>query len=342
MTLRQDLNSNKFIFTAELNPPKAADISILLERAHPLKNLVSAINITDNSGASMKMASLAVSYLMQRETGIEAIWQMTCRDRNRLGLQSDLLGGWALGLRNILILSGDPADKGDAPTTKGSFDLKSDELLLAVAKLKQGKDYDDNPLAQGIASSPTAPRNDGGVVAGNDGAPHNDRHCETRSVEAIPVPSIVDYCAAAAAHPGVPDLKAQAETMQRRYDIGAEFFQTQIVFDIDQLKRFADSIPEELAKKTLIGITPLKTLGQANFINKNIWGVNIPQTDIAAMTAAIGIDDAKSADAMKRQHQAGLKIAKTIVDEVRKLPFKGVHVMAIAQEDRLAEIISSL
>ncbi len=301
MTLRQDLSSNKFIFTAELNPPKAANADILIARARPLKNLVSAINITDNSGASMKMASLAVSYLMQRETGIEAIWQMTCRDRNRLGLQSDLLGGWALGLRNILILSGDPADKGDAPTTKGSFDLKSDELLTAVSKLKQGQDFDNNK-----------------------------------------VEGVIDYCAAAAAHPGAPDLKAQAETMQRRLDAGAEFFQTQIVFDIDQLKRFADSIPESLARKTLVGITPLKTLGQANFINKNIWGVNIPEANMATMTAAIGTDDAKSPDAMKRQHEAGLEIAQKLTAELRKLPFKGAHIMAIAQEDRLVDIIKYL
>ncbi len=140
----------------------------------------------------------------------------------------------------------------------------------------------------------------------------------------------------------MPDLKVQAETMQRRYDAGAEFFQTQIVFDIDQLKRFADSIPESLASRTLVGITPLKTLGQANFINKNIWGVNIPETDIAAMIAALGSDDAKSPEALKRQHEAGLKIATNIVDEIRKLPFKGVHVMAIAQEDKLSEIITRL
>ncbi len=316
MSLRQDLASNKFVFTAELNPPKAADISTLLERARPLKGLVSAINITDNSGASMKMASLAVSYLMQRETGLEAIWQMTCRDRNRLALQSDLLGGWALGLRNILVLSGDPPDKGDAPTTKGCFDLKSDELLTAVAKLRKGKDFDDNNLDKGIASLSQAARND--------------------------AYGIVDYCTAAAAHPGLPDLKQQAETMQRRFDTGAEFFQTQIVFEIEQLKRFADSIPEALAKKTLIGITPLKTLGQANFINKNIWGVSIPEAHIAAMTAAIGSDDAKSPAALKRQHQAGLEIAQAIVKEIRKLPFKGVHVMAIAQEDKLFDIISAL
>ena len=303
MSLREDLKQDRFLFTAELNPPKSVDISHLLDRAKQLKGLVSAINITDNSGASMKMAPMAVSHLIERDAGIDAIWQMTCRDRNRLALQSDLLGAWALGLRNVLVLGGDPPDKGDAPETKACFDLKSDDLLKAIHNFRQAKDYDNNPL-----SGPA-----------------------------------LDYCAGAAAHPGMPDLQKQSATMFQRRDLGAEFFQTQIVFDLEQLHRFAESLPDDLAKMTLVGITPLRSLSQANFINKNIWGVSIPEAEILAMQAAIEGLDPKSPEAMQKQHELGLKAAQRLVLAIREeTAFKGVHVMAIGQEDKLPQILKVL
>lgn len=302
MTLRQDLADKNFIVTAELNPPKGTDLTKLLANASKIKDKVSAINITCNSGASMKMCPLAISHLVQSQAAVEAIWQMTCRDRNRLALQSDLLGGVALGLKNILPLGGDPADKGDAPETKACFDLKTEELITAVQKLKNGKDFDDNEV---------------------DAADF-------------------DYCVGSAAHPGVPDLAGQKETMLRRGALGVEFYQTQICFEKEQISRFAESIGEELCAKTLIGVTPLKTFGQAEFIHKNIWGVDVPESSMQAMQKALGDRDRKDAAAKIDQQKQGLELAKDLVEHIKSLNFKGIHLMAIGQESVLDEIIDAI
>jgi len=302
MSLRQDLSSDKFIITAELNPPKHIDLTKLLTNAGKLKGLVSAINITDNSGAGMKMASLAASYIMQRDTGTEAIWQLTCRDRNRLGLQSDLIGGAALGLKNLLILRGDiPIKDGSLPEDK-CFDLSTDDLLKAIQALKSGKDYD------GIDLKGTAP----------------------------------DFCVAAAAHPGMPDLKAQTETMKRRFENGAEFFQTQICFEKEQIARFVESIGDELASKTLLGITPLKTIKQAEFMNKNIWGVTVPDSQIKIMQDALADKDPQSDEGKTRMQEQGLALTKELVDYIKTTPLKGIHIMAIGQESILDKIIKTI
>lgn len=291
MSLRQDIQNKSFVITAEINPPKGSNAEHAINNAKKISKLVSAINITDNSGAAMKMASLALSYLIQKEAGVEAIWQLTCRDRNRLALQSDLLGGYALGLRNLLLL------KGDAPlpplNAEKCFDLNTEELIQAISKMKAGKDLDDNEL--------------------KDGKP--------------------DFCMASAAHPGLPDLKAQAETMQRRLDAGVEFFQTQICFEKEQIDKFVESIGEDLAKRTLLGITPLKTFKQANFMNKNIFGVKVPDSHLQAM---------EKANQDGNEQETGLKLAKELIAHIRKTPLKGIHVMAIGQEDVLDKVITAI
>lgn len=292
MSLKKDLNEKKFVITTEINPPKSSSPVKALMNASKLKNLVSAINVTDNSGSNMKMCSLVLSYLIQKETGIESIWQITCRDRNRLALQSDLLGGVALGIKNILPLKGDDPKIGDHPETKFSYDLVTEEFLLAISKLKSGEDFNSNK-----------------VEIEENG---------------------FDYCVGSAAHPGVEDLKSQKDTMLRRKDLGVEFFQTQICFEKEQIFKFVDSIGEDLASKTLLGITPIKTIGQANFINKNIWGVKIPEEIIKR------IEDSKEA------RKEGLEICKELVDEIKKTPLKGIHLMAIGQENLLEEIINAI
>lgn len=302
MSLRQDLENKDFVITAELNPPKHVDLSKMLENAKKLKGLVSAINITDNSGAGMKMASLVASYIMQRETGIEAIWQITCRDRNRLGLQSDLVGGSALGLKNLLILRGDIPVKDGSLAEEKCFDLSTEDLLKAIQELKSGRDYDGHELK---GASP-------------------------------------DFCVAAAAHPGMPDLKVQAQTMQRRFDNGIEFFQTQICFEKEQIEKFIDSIGEELASKTLLGITPLKTIKQAEFMNKNIWGVTVPDSQIKIMQDALGQEDPASDAGKEAMQKQGLSLSKELVDYIKTTPLKGIHIMAIGQESRLDEIIKAI
>jgi methylenetetrahydrofolate reductase (NADPH) len=291
MSLRQDLQSREFIITAELNPPKSSDPSRVLANAAKLKSLVSAINLTDNSAAAMKMCPLALGYLIQQQHKLEVVWQLTCRDRNRLGLQSDLLGGAALGLKNLLLLKGDAPQASTTLSEVKCFDLSTEELLKAVNDLKQGQDYDGNKL-------------------------------ET---------SNLDYCVGAAAHPALVDLKAQRETMLRRMDLGVEFFQTQICFDIEQIERFVTSIGDELASRSLLGLTPLKSLKQAQFIDKNIFGVKVPEKLMQAMNVEEGLQQAQ-----------GLALAKQLVKIIKDTPLKGIHLMAIGQEDNLDNVIKGI
>lgn len=300
MSLRKDLNSNKFVITAELNPPRTTSLEKLLANAKKIKDQVSAINITCNSGAGMKMAPLAASYIMQRDVGVEAIWQMTCRDRNRLALQSDLLGGAALGLINLLPLRGDPPQ--DNVAEEKCFDLGTEDLLKAIYNLKNGKDLDEKDIKE-------------------------------------PFP---DFCTGSAAHPGMPDLAAQKETMERRIGLGVEFFQTQICFDKAQLDKFIESIGDELAAKTLLGITPLKTLGQAEFMNKNVWGVDVPDSHMQAMTDALAGRDPKSDEAKADMQAKGFELAKELIDYIKTTPLKGIHIMAVGQESILDTVIDSI
>lgn len=290
MSLRQDLQSKSFVITAELNPPKSADPSHVIANAQKIKTLVSAVNLTDNSAAAMKMCPLALGYLIQQE-GLEVIWQLTCRDRNRLALQSDLLGGFALGLRNLLLLKGDAPQASTSLKSEKCFDLNTDDLLLAIQKMQAGEDYDGNKLE----------------------------------------PSTLDYCVGAAAHPALLDLDAQKQTMLRRIDLGVEFFQTQICFDLNQIEKFAESIGPELLSRTLLGVTPLKSFKQAQFIDANIFGVKVPDQLMKSMD----IDPAL-------QQAQGLAFMQELVASVKELGFKGVHVMAIGQEDNLDNVIGGI
>jgi methylenetetrahydrofolate reductase (NADPH) len=304
MSLREDLQKKNFVITTELNPPKSCDVSEALANALKIKNLVSAVNITDNSGAGMKLSSLVLSYLIQSQTGLETIWQITCRDRNRLALQSDTLGAWALGLKNILALKGDIPPGSSSLKEEKCFDLSTDELLLAIKKMKTGEDLEGKNFK--------------------------------------PMGNLPDFCVGSAAHPGVPNLEAQKETMLRRMDSGVEFFQTQICFEKEQIDKFIDSIGTELASKTLIGLTPLKSFKQAEFMNKNVWGVSVPVSHLEKMEASISKTEPESELSLKNQQEMGMELACELFNYITQTPLKGVHLMAIGQENYLDIILNKL
>lgn len=304
MSLKEDLSNTNFIATAELNPPKSFECEKLLENASKLKGLVSAINITDNSGATVKISSMTVSHLIYREFNIEPIWQITCRDRNRLAVQSDLLSAKLLNLVNILPLRGDELKQGDYPDAKASFDLNTEELIQVIKKLETGSD-----------------------LAGKELKPHLNNF---------------KFCVGSAAHPGLEDLTAQKETMLRRLSLGVDFFQTQICFDLDQLKRFRDVIGQDLAAKTLLGITPIKSLKQAEFMNKNIWGVSVPEYISTDLEAVVKNEKLSEAESIEMQREIGLKYSQEICLHVKNLGFKGIHLMAIGQEAHLSEILQRI
>jgi methylenetetrahydrofolate reductase (NADPH) len=285
----QACQSDKFLITCELSPPKGSDVSHLIEVAKPLKGLVHAANITDGQGGNMRMSPIIASHLVQSLAGVEVICQMVCRDKNRIGLQSDILGADALGIKNYLALTGDKASAGDNPEAKDVFDLSTDELIKVFKNFEIGVDLNNNKLENSASG----------------------------------------FCVGAAAHPGLDDLRAQAQKMKAREEAGVNFFQTQIVYDLEQLKKFMDSI-QDIKAPVLIGITPLKSVKMANFMNEKIYGVTVPQNIIERLENS---SDAKA---------EGLQIALELIDEVKKLTGRGVHIMAIGQEKELPQIIGKI
>ncbi len=245
-TFRAAIDRGEFLVTAEVSPPKGTDVTAMLNHAHSLRGRVHAINITDSSRAVLGMSSLAAAYLVQSQTGVEAIYQLACRDRNRLALQGDLLGAHALGLRSVLALTGDPVKVGDHPQARSVFDYESVRLLQLITKLNQGKDANDRDLPQGGTN----------LMAG------------------------------AAVDPQSPSWSGLKARFQRKLEGGAQFFQSQLITDFDRLAKFMDEIASLGNKPILAGIFLLKSAKNALFINKYVPGVQIPASIIDRLERA--------------------------------------------------------
>ncbi|MDM7958798.1 MAG: methylenetetrahydrofolate reductase [Synechococcus sp. WH 8007] len=245
MRLQQALEAGDFALTAEVMPPRGGEIKRTLEHAALLKDWVHAVNVTDGSRAVMRMSSLAVCRLLL-DAGVEPVWQQACRDRNRIGLQADLLGAHALGIRNILCLTGDPVRAGDQPQARPVNELESVRLLQQVAAFNRGEDPVDGPLPDG----PT------------------------------------DLFAGAAADPQSPSWSGLSSRIRRKQKAGARFVQTQMVMDEDSLKRFVDEITAPLGLPVLAGVFLLKSAKNAAFINRVVPGACIPQSIIDRLAAA--------------------------------------------------------
>jgi len=250
LRLQQALEAGQFALTAEVMPPRGGEIKRTLEHAALLKDWVHAVNVTDGSRAVMRMSSLAVCRLLL-DAGVEPVWQQACRDRNRIGLQADLLGAHALGIRNILCLTGDPVRAGDQPQARPVNELESVRLLKQVAAFNRGEDPVDGPLPDG----PT------------------------------------DLFAGAAADPQSPSWSGLSSRIRRKQQAGARFVQTQMVMDEDCLKRFVDEITAPLGLPVLAGVFLLKSAKNAAFINRVVPGACIPQAIIDRLAAAINPAD---------------------------------------------------
>ena len=234
-----------FAITAEVMPPRGADVSRTLAHARALRGLVHAVNVTDGSRAVMRMSSLAVCRLLL-EAGLEPVWQLACRDRNRIGLQADLLGAHALGIRNLLCLTGDPVRAGDQPAARPVNELESVRLLQQVQAFNQGLD----PVAGLLPDGPT------------------------------------DLFAGAAADPQSGSWSGLRSRIRRKQEAGARFVQTQMVMDAECLRRFIDEISGPLGLPVLAGVFLLKSAKNAAFINRVVPGANIPQAIIDRLAAA--------------------------------------------------------
>jgi len=282
---RQAIQDHEFLITAEVMPPKGGNPAHMLEMAALLKGRVHAINITDGSRAVLRMSSLAASVLLKQQ-GLEPICQMACRDRNAIGLQADLMGAQALGIQNILALTGDPIKAGDHPTARSVFELESVRLLRLIAKLNLGLDFNDKPLPDGATSLLV-----GGAI---------DPQCKSWS--------------------------GLQRRFERKLEAGAQFFQSQLISDFDCLEKFMDQIAAGSGKPILAGIFLLKSAKNAQFINRNVPGVQIPQEIIDRLErAANPLDE-------------GVQIAAEQVQLARQL-CQGVHLMAVKREDLIPQIL---
>ncbi len=274
-----------FLVTAEVTPPKGADPGEMLRKAAALKGRVHAVNVTDSNRAIARMSPLAAALLLQQQ-GIQPVYQVACRDRNRIALQGDLLGAAALGLRNVLALTGDPVKVGDCPKAKGVFDLESVRLLRLIRQLNQGLDGEGKPLP--------------------DGATH--------------------LFVGAAVEPQSGSWVGLQRRFERKVQMGAQFFQTQMITDFDAFELFMTKLGQDSGKPILAGIFLLKSAKNAAFINRFLPGVKIPDQIIQRLAAA--------SDPL----EAGIQIAAEQVRLARQL-CQGVHLMAIKKEERIPEIL---
>ena len=285
MSLRDKIREKKFILTSEIGPPKGTDIKEMLEDAELIRDRVDAINVTDLQSSVMRVGSLAICRLLI-ERGIEPVFQMTCRDRNRLALQSDLLSASVLGVKNILALTGDHTTLGDHPGAKPVFDLDSIQLLNAIQTLHAGKDMAGKELK---------------------GKP--------------------EFCVGAVVNPGADPIEPEIIKMEKKMQNGAQFFQTQAIYDIKLFKKFMDAA-KHLKTTIIAGIVLLKSAGMAKYMNKNVAGVFVPDNLIEEMTRT----QDKSA--------TSIEIAARLIKELKPM-CQGIHVMPIGWDKKVPAVLNA-
>jgi 5,10-methylenetetrahydrofolate reductase len=286
---KEALESGKFVVTSEVAPPKGTNLENFKHHIELLKDKVDAMNVTDHQSSVMRFPSLG-GCLLVKELGGEVILQMTCRDRNRLALQADLMFASYRGIRNVLCLTGDSVMLGDHKEAKSVFDLDSSQLLKTVRTLEKGKDLGGNDL---------------------DGA--------------------VSFCAGAIVTPEADPLEPQLIKFEKKIESGAEFIQTQAVYDLDKFKEFMD-YARQFSVKILAGIILLTSAPMARFMNKNIAGVFVPQDLIDEMASA------PKGQALTKGIEIAGRMIKRIHDEKM---CDGVHIMAIGKEDKVPDIMAA-
>lgn len=287
----KNLRSGKFAVTCEIGPPKGAEVEEIKEAAEYLKDVADGINVTDLQSSVMRLGSLTTCRLL-KEWGLDPIFQVTCRDRNRLALQSDLLSAYVMGIRNVLALTGDYTTIGDHPQAEPVFDIDSVQLLWTIKNLEEGKDLAGKELTQ----KPSFFK--GAVV--NPGA----------DTEA--------------------SYELQIIKMKKKIDQGAQFFQTQAIFDAEVFKRFMERVHKEnIDVPILAGIILLKSERMANYMNKFVPGVFVPEPVVKKME---GTGDKVS---------MCIEIASRLIEEVK--PYcAGVHIQALGWEKHISAVVKNL
>ncbi|MFC1905902.1 methylenetetrahydrofolate reductase [Chloroflexota bacterium] len=286
---KQALNSGKFVITTEVGPPKGTNLEQMLHHVDLIKDSVDAINVTDHQSSVMRFPSVG-GCLLLKEKGVEPILQMTCRDRNRIALQADLLFANYIGVGNVLCLTGDAVPVGDHKEAKGVFDLDSVQLLKTVRLLESGKDLGGNDL---------------------DGA--------------------VSYCAGAIVTPEANPIEPQLVKFEKKIEAGAEFIQTQAIYDLDNFRKFMVHA-RQYDVKILAGIVLLSSARMAKYMTQNIPGIFVPQDLIDELA------EAPKGEALKK----GIEIAGRLVAALKKEAIcDGVHIMAIGKEEVVPDILAA-
>jgi methylenetetrahydrofolate reductase (NADPH) len=258
--LEKVLSRGDFAVTAELGPPKSADLDLIKKKVELLSGWVDAVNITDNQTAIVRVSSIATGKLVL-DMGLEPIIQMTCRDRNRLSIQSDILGAYLLSIRNVLCLTGDHQCFGNHPTAKHVFDLDSVQLIQIVKNMRDEK------------------------IFANGDEIKNSKKAEAKEPRMF---------IGAAANPFADPFEFRVTRLQKKVNAGIDFIQTQCIYDMD---RFADWMREVCERglhkkcKILAGVTPLKSLGMTKYMRDQVAGVSVPDYYVKRMAKA---EDAKA------------------------------------------------
>ena len=286
-SFKEVLDSGDFVITAEAAPPKGTNLEEMKHHIELLKDKVHALNVTDHQSSVMRFPSLGGA-LMVKEMGGEPILQMTCRDRNRMALQADLLFAYSRGITNVLCLTGDSIVVGDHKEGKGVFDLDSCQLVAAIRHMEKGTDMAGNKLEGGVS-----------------------------------------FTAGAIVTPEADPIEPQLIKFEKKIDAGAEFIQTQAVYDLDNFSNFME-YARKFGVKVLAGVILLTSAGMARFMNKNVPGVFVPKDLIDEMAAA------PKGQALA----AGIEIAGRMIKRIKDEKMAdGVHVMAIGKEDRVPDIL---
>ena len=290
--LEKVLNAGQFAVTTELGPPKGTDLSVVKKKAEFLRGMVDAVNVTDCQTAVVRLSSIATSAILV-QMGIEPVMQMTCRDRNRIAIQSDIFGASALGIKNMLAISGDHHNFGNQKNSRKVFDIDSMQMLALVKRMRdENKMLNDEALLQGE------------------------------------VPMFIG----AAANPFAPPAEFRVLHLRKKIDAGADFIQTQSIYDIDKFREWMNIVRDmglDSRTSILAGLTPLKSYGMAKYMSENVPGMQIPDSILKRIA---GVPKENAAE-------EGIRIFCEQVEQIKEIRgISGIHIMAIEWEHKIPEI----
>jgi len=288
--LEKVLDSGRFAVTAEAGPPKGTSAAVIQRKGELLRFCCDAVNITDNQTAIVRMASL-VGCILLKQQGVDPVMQLVCRDRNRIAIQSDVLGAVALGIGNILCLSGDHQKFGNHPTAKNVFDIDSIQLIQTLKNMRDEKKF----------------------LSGED------------------ITGEVPLYIGAVENPYADPFKFRVTRLGKKVRAGADFIQTQAVYDVAKFAKWMEMITDQgMDKQThiLAGVIPIRSAGMARYMRDYVSGVSVPDEIVTRMEEA------------KVAKEEGLSIALDVIEQLKEISgIHGIHIMAVGWEDVVPEIV---